>query len=78
MFARGGVVLVLHLEHNREEFGPIFRIFTVDKVAFRTGSSVVIFLEIGIREAIGSHAVELDKAMLLKGLANEFGAHLGL
>ncbi|MPN14540.1 hypothetical protein SDC9_161867 [bioreactor metagenome] len=73
LLGRRFVALILHLEHDRDNLRARFIQVAEDVVAFAARPSVVVLLEIGFRKRCSPEAVELDLAMLLKGLANHLG-----
>ena len=66
MFGRGLVVLVFHLEHNRNDLVAACVALAEDKVALGTLGRIVIFLEVRVRKRRHAQAIELGLAVLLE------------
>jgi hypothetical protein len=72
LLLRGGYVgLVLHLEHDRDVLHVVVAEVPEDVVTLRASGCVVVLPERCVGERERAHAVELDLAMLLEGLAEE-------
>ncbi len=73
-----GVVLILHLEHDRDDLVTGLIALAEDEVALGAVGGVVVLLEVGMRERRGTQLIELSLAVLLEGLAHHLGgkAHL--
>ena len=81
---RGGrLVLVLHLEHDRDELGAILVVLRAvvvpeDEIALAAGSRIVVLLEIRMGERPHAHFVEFVLAVPLKRFAHHFRRQSGL
>ena len=73
-----GVVLVLHLEHDRDDLVPGLIALAEDEVALGAVGSVVVLLEVGMRERRSAQLIELSLAVLLEGLAHHLGGEARL
>ena len=69
MLGGGGVGLVLHLEHDGDEFNSVRRLAEY-KVALTARARVVVLFKVGVREGHHSHRVELCQTVLLEALAD--------
>src|SRR5699024_2928618 len=70
--------LVLHFEHDGDEFCAALIGFAEDEVTLTAGPRVVVLLEVGIRERRHADRIELGKAVLLKALADHLSGLAGL
>ena len=77
VFCCRSVHLVLHLKHDGDIFGAVFRV-AEDKVAFRAISGIVVLVEIGIRHHGADVLLKLNAAMLFQRLTNHLGGHTRL
>ncbi len=67
------VVLVLHLEHDGNDFFACFGVALAEyEVALRAFDNVVIFFKVCMRERRSSNFVELDFAVLFERFAHHF------
>ena len=73
-----GVVLVLHLEHDRDDLVTGVIALAEDEVALGTVGGVVVLLKVGMRERRGTQLIELGLAVLLEGLAHHLGGEARL
>ena len=78
MLGRGLVVLVFHLEHNRNDLVAARVAFAEDKVALGTLGRIVIFLEIRVGKRRHAQTVKLGLAVLLERLAHHLGGQANL
>ncbi len=78
MLGDRGVVLVLHLEHDGDDLVTGLVALAEDEVAIGAVGSVVVLLEVGMRERRGAQLIELSLAVLLEGLAHHLGGQAGL
>ena len=69
MLGGGGVGLVLHLEHDGDEFNSVRRLAEY-KVALTARARVVVLFKVGVWEGHHSHRVELCQTVLLEALAD--------
>ncbi len=75
-FGGGGVALVFHLEHDRDDLVFVRVGIAKDVVTLAAALGVVVLFEIRFVESGGSQAVELGLAVLLQGLTDHFGGEL--
>ena len=66
MLGRSLVVLVFHLEHNRNDLVAARVALTEDKVALGTLGRIVILLEVRVRKRRHAQTVKLGLAVLLE------------
>ena len=78
MLGRSLVVLVFHLEHNRNDLVTACVALAEDKVAFGTLGRIVIFLEVRVGKRRHAQTVELGLAVLLERLAHHLGGQADL
>ena len=78
MLGRGLVVLVFHLEHNRNDLVAARVALTEDKVALGALGCIVIFLEVRIGKRRHAQTVKLGLAVLLERLAHHLGGQTDL
>ena len=78
MLGRGLVVLVFHLEHNRNDLVTACIALAEDKVALGTLGRIVIFLEVRVGKRRHAQTVELGLAVLLERLAHHLGGQADL
>ena len=78
VLGRGFIILVFHLEHNRDDLVAARVALTEDEVALGALGCIVIFLEIRIGKRRHAQAIELGLTVLLERLAHHLGgqAHL--
>ena len=73
MLGGRGVVLVFHLEHDRDDLVAVLVALAEDEVALGALGRVVVLLKVRIGKRRHAQAVELGLAMLLQGLAHHLG-----
>ena len=78
VLGRSLVVLVFHLEHNRNDLVAARIALAEDKVALGALGRIVIFLEVRIRKRRHAQTVKLGLAMLLERLAHHLGGQADL
>ena len=78
MLGRGLVVLVFHLEHNRNDLVAARVALAEDKVALGALGRIVILLEVRVRKRRHAQTVKLGLAVLLKRLAHHLGGQTNL
>lgn len=78
MFGRGLVVLVFHLEHNRNDLVTACVALAEDKVALGALGRIVILLEVRVRKRRHAQTVKLGLAVLLERLAHHLGGQADL
>ena len=78
VFGRGLVVLVFHLEHDRNDLVAALVTLAEDKVALGTLGCIVILLEIRVGKRRHAQAVKLGLAVLLERLAHHLGGQADL
>lgn len=67
LFLGGGfVILVFHLEHDRDDFVAVVILVAENIVAFAAAANAVVFFEVGSREGRSANAIEFDFAVLLQ------------
>ena len=78
MLGRGLIVLVFHLEHNRNDLVAARVALAEDEVAFGALGRIVVLLKIRVGKRRHTQAIELSLAVLLERLAHHLGrqAHL--
>ena len=67
------VVLIFHLEHNRDDLVAARVALAEDKVALGALGRIVVFLEVRIRKRGHTQTIELSLAVLLERLAHHLG-----
>ena len=78
VLGRGLVVLVFHLEHNRNDLVTACVALAEDKVALGALGRIVILLEVRVRKRRHAQTVELGLAVLLERLAHHLGGQADL
>lgn len=78
VFGRGFVVLVFHLEHNRNDLVAARIALAEDKVALGALGRIVIFLEVRVRKRRHTQTVKLGLAVLFERLAHHLGGQADL
>ena len=78
VLGRGFVILVFHLEHNRDDLVAARVALTEDEVTLGALGCIVVFLKIRVGKRRHAQAIELGLAVLLERLAHHLGgqAHL--
>ena len=77
MLSGSGFHFVLHLEHDRDVFRPVFTV-TEDEVALRTVARIIVLVKVSIRHQRTQITLELNTTMLLQGLTHHLRRHLRL
>ena len=78
MLGRGLVILVFHLEHDRNDLVAVRVTLAEDKVALGALGRIVIFLEVRVGKRRHTQTVELSLAVLLERLAHHLGGQANL
>ena len=78
VLGRSLVVLVFHLEHNRNDLVAARVALAEDKVALATLGRIVILLEVRVRKRRHAQTVKLGLAVLLERLAHHLGGQADL
>ena len=78
MLGRGLVVLVFHLEHNRNDLVAARVALAEDKVTLGALGRIVILLEVRVRKRRHAQTVKLGLAVLLERLAHHLGGQADL
>ena len=78
MLGRSLVVLVFHLEHNRNDLVAARVALAEDKVPLGALGRIVIFLKVRVRKRRHAQAVKLGLAVLLERLAHHLGGQADL
>ena len=78
MLGRGLIVLVFHLEHNRNDLVAARVALAEDKVALGTLGRIVVFLEVRVGKRRHAQTIELGLAVLLERLAHHLGGQADL
>ena len=78
MLGRGLVVLVFHLEHNRNDLVAARVALTENEVALGTLGRIVILLEVRVGKRRHAQTVKLGLAVLLERLAHHLGGQANL
>ena len=78
MLGRSLVVLVFHLEHNRNDLVAARVALAEDKVALGTLGRIVILLEVRVRKRRHAQTVKLGLTVLLERLAHHLGGQADL
>ena len=78
MLGRGLVVLVFHLEHNRNDLVAARVALAEDKVALGALGRIVILLEVRVRKCRHAQTVKLGLAVLFERLAHHLGGQADL
>ncbi len=78
VLGRGLVVLVFHLEHDRDDLVTARIALAEDKIALGALGCIVIFLEVCIGKRRHAQAIELGLAMLFERLAHHLGGQADL
>ena len=78
MLGRGLVVLVFHLEHNRNDLVTACVALAEDKVALGALGRIVILLEVRVRKRRHAQTVKLGLAVLLERLTHHLGGQADL
>ena len=73
MFGGSCIHLILHLEHDGDEFSAVIGRLAENEVTLTSRPCVVILFKVCIRESSHSDGIELVLAVLLETLSHHLG-----
>ena len=78
VLGRGFIILVFHLEHNRDDLVAARIALTEDEITLGALGCIVVFLKIRVGKRRHAQAIELGLAVLLERLAHHLGGQANL